>query len=64
MNTEPLQSHSYAGYSDAIEVLQPDEDELIDKIVASMAQVNQGAINTAMRPVTRMPRATACWSGF
>jgi hypothetical protein len=31
----------YVRYSDSIETKQPDEDELIDKIVASMARVNQ-----------------------
>jgi Catalase len=35
------QPTSYVHYSDSVEVRQPDEEELIDKIVASMARVNR-----------------------
>ena len=51
---------SYIRYSDAIEILQPDEADLIDKVVASMAEgAERCATNTAMRSAMRTPRAMA-----
>jgi hypothetical protein len=41
MSAGPQPPPSYVRYSDSIEVLQPGESELIDKVVASMARVNQ-----------------------
>lgn len=41
MIAKPTSHDSYIRYSDAIEVLQKDEAELIDKVVASMARLNR-----------------------
>jgi hypothetical protein len=42
MNSGKTRRHaSYIRYSDAIEILQPDEADLIDKVVASMARVGR-----------------------
>ena len=46
MNAGQVARHdNYVRYSDAIEVLQPDEAELIDKVVASLARVNRAVFD-------------------